>query len=121
VRAPGWFALLAASAVLVGAGIFFARQDLSSADGYASVGSFFLALLGVGASMLSRARSRSAPTDPESRGPAESPPAAAAPGPIVRGDVNAHHNNNVVIGNNARVTAETYKIYDSPKRRRRRR
>jgi len=54
-----WLAMLAGAAVLVGCGIFFAFQDLGKADQYASVASFFLALLTAVGSMVSLARSRS--------------------------------------------------------------
>jgi hypothetical protein len=51
--------MLVSAAVLVGCGIFFAFQDLGKADQYASVGSFFLALLTAVGSVLTLARSKS--------------------------------------------------------------
>jgi hypothetical protein len=53
-----WLALLAGAVLLVGCGVFFAAQNLGRADQYASVASFFLALLTAIASVLSLARSR---------------------------------------------------------------
>lgn len=40
-----WLAMLAVAVVLAGCGIFFALQDLGTANEYASIASFFLALL----------------------------------------------------------------------------
>jgi hypothetical protein len=54
-----WLALLAGAAVLLGCGVFFAVQDLGKAEEYASVASFFLALLTAIGSVLSLIRSRS--------------------------------------------------------------
>lgn len=54
-----WHILLAGAAVLVGCGIFLALQDLGTATNWASVGSFFLALLtGIG-SVLSLVSAKS--------------------------------------------------------------
>ncbi|HEY3015383.1 MAG TPA: hypothetical protein VGJ41_09765 [Nocardioides sp.] len=58
MRARAWLVLLAVSAVLVAVGIFFASQDLGTADQYASVASFFLALVGVAVAIVARFRSR---------------------------------------------------------------
>jgi len=54
-----WLAMLVAAAVLVGCGVFFAFQDLGKANAYASIASFFLALVTAAGSVLSRARSKS--------------------------------------------------------------
>jgi hypothetical protein len=59
VQVRTWLAMLAAAALLVGCGIFFAFQDLGRADQYASVASFFLALLTAAGSVLALARARS--------------------------------------------------------------
>jgi len=56
-----WLALLASAVILAGAGIFFAVQSLGRADQYASVASFFVALLTAIASALALLRSRSKP------------------------------------------------------------
>jgi hypothetical protein len=55
-----WLALMAGAALLVSCGVFFAVQGLGRADQYASVGSFFLALLTAAGAMFSLARSKSA-------------------------------------------------------------
>lgn len=65
-----WLAMLACAAVLTGCGIFFALQNLGKADQYASVASFFLALLSAAVSVLSLARSR--PKDQNDSGTEES-------------------------------------------------
>lgn len=47
-----WHAWLAGAAVLIGCGIFLALQDLGTATDWASVGSFFLALVtGIGSAL----------------------------------------------------------------------
>jgi hypothetical protein len=51
-----WLVLLAFAVLLVAAGVFFATQELSVADQYASVASFFLALVVAGASTVGRLR-----------------------------------------------------------------
>lgn len=53
-----WLTLLLGAAVLIGCGVFFAFQDLGNATEYASVASFFLALITGVASMLSFARTK---------------------------------------------------------------
>jgi hypothetical protein len=53
-----WLTLLLGAAVLLGCGVFFAFQDLGNATEYASVASFFLALITGVASMLSFARTK---------------------------------------------------------------
>lgn len=53
-----WLAMLAGAVVLVGCGVFFAFQNLGNAALYASVASFFLALLTASGSMLSLVRSK---------------------------------------------------------------
>jgi hypothetical protein len=59
-RAPKrvWLTLLVCAAVLTGCGIFFAMQDLGTANEYASIASFFLALLTAAGSALSLARAK---------------------------------------------------------------
>ena len=54
-----WLAMLIGAAVFIGCGIFFAFQDLGTANEYASIASFFLALLTTVGSLLSLARARS--------------------------------------------------------------
>jgi len=71
MKVPAWLALLGVCAVLVAAGIFFASQGLGAADQYASVASFFLALVGAAVSVVSRLRSRA-----RTPAPAEPPPDA---------------------------------------------
>ena len=56
-----WLALLASAVILVGSGIFFATQSLGRADQYASVASFFLALLTAVTAVFSLLHSRSKP------------------------------------------------------------
>jgi hypothetical protein len=60
-----WLILLVGAAALIGCGIFFAVQNLGHADEYASVASFFLALLTAIGSVLSVARSKSDKDAPE--------------------------------------------------------
>jgi hypothetical protein len=72
-----WLALLAGAAVLVGCGLFFAFQDLGRADQYASIASFFLALLTTVGSLLALARSK--PKEKSAEGSKEHQP--AGPGP----------------------------------------
>jgi hypothetical protein len=55
-----WLAMLVIATVLVGCGIFFAFQNLGTANEYASIASFFLALLTAAGSALSLTRSKSA-------------------------------------------------------------
>jgi hypothetical protein len=54
-----WLVMGAGAVVLVGCGVFFALQDLGHADQYASVASFFLALLTAIGSVVALARSKS--------------------------------------------------------------
>jgi hypothetical protein len=54
-----WLVMGAGAVVLVGCGVFFAFQNLGHADQYASVASFFLALLTAIASAVALARSKS--------------------------------------------------------------
>jgi hypothetical protein len=111
MKIRGWLVLLGISAALVAVGIFFARQDLGTADEYASVASFFLALVGAAASVVSRLRSRE--QTPE---PAE-PRSGAA-----EGDGSTHillmDNDNVMIGPD-NVMNVSYTV-DSVRGRRRR-
>jgi len=71
---PLWAAMSVGAAVFIGCGIFFALQDLGAANDYATIASFFLALLTAGGSLLSFMYSkREQPADPrgqESRKPA---------------------------------------------------
>jgi threonine/homoserine/homoserine lactone efflux protein len=71
---PLWAAMSVGAAVFIGGGIFFALQDLGTANDYATIASFFLALLTAGGSLLSFMHSkREQPPDPhgqESRKPA---------------------------------------------------
>jgi membrane protein implicated in regulation of membrane protease activity len=53
-----WLVMGAGAVVLVACGVFFAFQDLGHADQYASVASFFLALLTAIASAVALARSK---------------------------------------------------------------
>lgn len=55
---PLWAALSASAAVFIGCGIFFAFQDLGTANDYATIASFFLALLTAAGSLLSFLRSK---------------------------------------------------------------
>ncbi len=66
-----WLAMLAVAAVLTGCGVFFALQDLGTANEYASIASFFLALLTAGGSVLSLTRSK--PTHQGARSRKENP------------------------------------------------
>jgi hypothetical protein len=58
LRMPLWATLSAGAAVFIGCGIFFAFQDLGTANDYATIASFFLALLTAGGSLLSFKRSK---------------------------------------------------------------
>ena len=57
-RTPLWAALSGGAAVFIGCGIFFAFQDLGTANEYATIASFFLALLTAAGSLLSFTRSK---------------------------------------------------------------
>jgi hypothetical protein len=57
-RMPLWVALSAGAAVFIGCGIFFAFQDLGTANAYATIASFFLALLTAAGSLFTFARSK---------------------------------------------------------------
>jgi hypothetical protein len=67
-RIPLWAALSSGAAVLIGCGIFFAFQDLGTANDYATIASFFLALLIAIGSALSFVRSKQ---EPETAAPGE--------------------------------------------------
>jgi hypothetical protein len=71
---PIWVALSLGAAVFVGCGVIFAFQDLGTATDYATIASFFLALLTAAGSLLSFARSKreheAAPDDKGSQKPA---------------------------------------------------
>lgn len=54
-----WLVMGAGAVVLVGCGVFFALQDLGHAEQYASVASFFLALLTATGSVVALSRSKS--------------------------------------------------------------
>src|SRR5579862_3011958 len=60
-RLPPWAALFAGAAVFIGCGIFFAFQDLGTANDYATIASFFLALLTAAGSLVSFVRSKQTP------------------------------------------------------------
>jgi len=60
-----WLAMLLSAAVLIGCGTFFATQDIGTADAYAIVASFFLALLSTIGSILTLAASKSKTTTAE--------------------------------------------------------
>lgn len=53
-----WLAMLAIAAVLIGCGTFFALQDVGTANEYASIASFFLALVTTCGSVFSLVRSK---------------------------------------------------------------
>ena len=55
---PWWAVLAAGAVVFVGCGIFLALQSLGTANDYATIASFFLALVTAIGSWLSLARSR---------------------------------------------------------------
>lgn len=55
---PLWAALSLGVAVFIGCGIFFAFQDLGAATDYATIASFFLALLTAAGSLLTFVRSK---------------------------------------------------------------
>jgi len=57
-RVPLWAALSAGAAVFIGCGIFFAFQDLGTANDYATIASFFLALVTAVGSLVSLVRSK---------------------------------------------------------------
>jgi hypothetical protein len=58
---PLWAALSAGAVVFIGCGIFFAFQDLGTANDYTTIASFFLALLIAAGSLVSFLRSKQAP------------------------------------------------------------
>jgi hypothetical protein len=68
-----WLVMGAGAVVLVGCGVFFAVQDLGHADQYASVASFFLALLTAIASAVALARSKSKEEHAEGQRPRRGP------------------------------------------------
>ena len=57
-RIPPWVILSAGAAVFIGCGIFFVFQDLGTANAYATIASFFLALVTAVGSLVSLARSK---------------------------------------------------------------
>ena len=57
---PLWAAMSAGAAVFISCGIFFAFQDLGTANDYATIASFFLALLTAVGSLLCFTRSKKA-------------------------------------------------------------
>ena len=107
-----WLAMLAVAVVLAGCGIFFALQDLGTANGYASIASFFLALLIASGSVISLDRSK--PKDRTDSSSKENPDA------IFSGPVNVAFDNIIVQqGPNANVKIK--KIVDlRPERKGRR-
>lgn len=84
-----WLAMLAIAVVLTGCGVFFALQDLGTANEYASIASFFLALLTGSGSVLSLTRSKAKGQDQSS---SKDNPQGARGAPI-----------NVAIGNDTSV------------------
>jgi hypothetical protein len=108
-----WLAMLAVAVVLTGCGVFFALQDLGTASEYASIASFFLALLTASGSVISRAQSR--PKDLT-----DSSSSRENPGSVPGGPVNVAFDNTVVQqGPNAH--AKIKKIVDRrPERKARR-
>lgn len=107
-----WLALLAGAVVLVGCGVFFAVQDLGRAEEYASVASFFLALLTAIGSVLSLTRSRS---KERTDGGGEQ---GKLPG---RGMTVNYAWRNDVVQTGDRATASVTKILGQPSRKRSRR
>jgi hypothetical protein len=66
VKARVWIAGVVLAVLLAVAGIFFARLDLGKADQYASVASFFLALVTGAVTLLAWLRAKVAkPADPD--------------------------------------------------------
>lgn len=57
-RVRTWAVLSAGAAVFIGCGIFFAFQDLGTANAYATIASFFLALVTAVGSLVSLAHSK---------------------------------------------------------------
>jgi hypothetical protein len=86
VRRHRWLVLPAVVTVLMAVGGFFAVQSRSAADQYASIGSFFLALLAAAWSIATWVRARPGPAWPNGGSPSRpgpeggTPNAAAAPG-----------------------------------------
>jgi hypothetical protein len=72
--------MLASALVLAGAGVFFAVQDLGTANEYASIASFFLALLTAAGSLLSLARAKTKQSAATSKKPRNT---QSAHGPIL--------------------------------------
>jgi hypothetical protein len=107
-----WLAMLAVAVVLAGCGVLFAFQDLGTANEYASIASFFLALLVASGSVISLARSR-----PKDRAGSSS---EENPGVMPNGPVNVAFDNIIVQqGPNANVKIK--KIVDlRPERKARR-
>jgi hypothetical protein len=73
LRIPLWVALSVGAAVFIGCGIFFAVQNLGTANDYATIASFFLALLTAIGSALSFLRSKKEESPPHSTGQAQEP------------------------------------------------
>lgn len=57
-RVPWWAVLSDGAVVFIGCGIFFAFQSLGTANDYASIASFFVALLTAAGSLFSLVRSK---------------------------------------------------------------
>lgn len=91
-----WLAMLAIAVVLTGCGILFALQDLGTANEYASIASFFLALLTASGSVLSLTRAKAENQNRKSR---EESPAGTRDAPVYI----ATGNENVVQGNHNHV------------------
>jgi uncharacterized protein YceK len=108
-----WLAMLAVAVVLTGCGVFFALQDLGTANGYASIASFFLALLTASGSVISRIRSK--PKDRTDSGSNETP------GATLSGPVNVAFDN-ILVQQGPNASAKIKKIVDQrPERKVRRR
>jgi hypothetical protein len=74
-----WIAPIGLAVVLSTAGLFFAVQDLGHADQYASVGSFLLALVLAGGSVVLHLRRRGSATPQEAPPTGEASPTGDAP------------------------------------------
>jgi hypothetical protein len=133
MRVPTWLALLGFALLLVAVGVFLASQDLGVADQYASIASFFLALVVAGGSAIIWLRARAAGstggalaggTDadaqpPQQPGAADPQQATAAPTSGTAGDRIAKDNEFVQQGDNS-IAFVTRTVHQPPSRRRRR-
>ena len=107
-----WLAMLAGAMVLTGCGVFFALQDLGTANEYASIASFFLALLTASGSLISLTRSKSRDRTGSS--------SKEDPGSIPSGPVNVAFDN-ILVQQGPNANAKIKKIVDQrPERKARR-